>query len=107
MILVARTARRDVDHATASIRWWCAGGVSLRVMRWGSCLLVVAVLSTSGCASLGWRYWTKDRTYTYEREVSVDVQSEPAGATIVDETGKVVGTAPMTLVTRHPVKRTR
>ena len=67
--------------------------------------LAVAV-SSVGCASLGWRYWKQEHTYTYEREVAVDVQSEPAGATIVDETGKVLGTAPMTMRVKHTVRRT-
>ena len=67
----------------------------------------VLIICTSGCASLGWRLWPKQRSYRYAREVTVEVQSVPTGATIVDADGKPVGTAPFTYRTHHEVERVR
>jgi hypothetical protein len=68
--------------------------------------MLVLGVCTSGCATLGWRYFPNTRTYHYEREVTVDVQSFPEGATVYED-GKAIGTAPLRHRTRHQVKRVR
>jgi len=73
--------------------------------RGGTVLLVLAVCA-SGCATLGWRLFPNTRTYHYQREVVVDVQSSPEGATVYED-GKLIGTAPFRHRSHHDVKRVR
>ncbi len=68
--------------------------------------LSAIVVCATGCASLGWRIWPEKRSYQFEREVTVEVQSSPSGATVFED-GKPIGTAPFTYRGRHKVERTR
>jgi len=77
------------------------------MLYWGRVLICALIVSSTGCATLGWRLWPNTRSYQYDREVTVEVHSSPEGATVVGEDGKPLGIAPFTYRTHHKVERVR
>src|SRR5436190_17099701 len=75
-------------------------------MRAGLIAMLVVGASISGCATLGYRLTKHADTYQYDRDVAVEVHSDPEGAQVFAD-GKPIGTAPFTYHAHHRVERTR